>query len=359
METGEKNYLSKTEVLMLKGFAVIFMFIHHFLTFPEMHADVIDYPYINNHVQYLREPFRICVSIFVFVTGYTYFYVQNKCLKYSIKKICILLVDYWLVYFIFELISIGWKFSEFDFHIFLKGCLGLDQSIMTFCWYVFFYVFMMLIFPYLSALLDNDHFSAGITGIMLPVILCTVFRIYLTGDEMGNWIWNFLLFIPVMCIGYIYAKYNIFFKVYDSFMDRLGNIFFKDIILCIMIVVAVWGRYFCPNLTVGYINDEAMMKLNMDILYAPMFIYACVNLARQFKNNRIHVISELGKQSMLMWFGSCIFFNSSKPLFQPILYLPKNPVLVVIWGTFLCYIFALLISFITKPINDLIKKILS
>ena len=216
----------------------------------------------------------------------------------------------------------------------------------------FFYIFMMLIFPYLSALLDNDHLGACIAGIMLPVILCTVFQMYLRGEEMENWIWNFLLFVPVMCMGYIYARYDIFFAIYDSFIDRLGNLFLKDIILCVMVVIAVWGRYFCPNLIVGYINDESSMKLNMDILYAPMFIYACVNLARQLKSSKIHIISELGKQSMLMWFGSCIFFNTSKSLFQPILYLPRNPVLVVIWGTFLCYIFAFLMSLITKPINS-------
>ena len=37
-----KNYLSKEEVQVLKGFAIIFMFIHHFFTFPEWHAEYID-----------------------------------------------------------------------------------------------------------------------------------------------------------------------------------------------------------------------------------------------------------------------------------------------------------------------------
>ena len=49
----------------------------------------------------------------------------------------------------------------------------------------------------------------------------------------------------------------------------------------------------------------------------------------------------VGRYSLLMWFIHCIFFNNCKDIFQPILYWPRNPILVLLWGISICYILVL------------------
>lgn len=352
-----KNYLSKEEVQVLKGFAIIFMFIHHFFTFPEWHAEYIDYPYINDKVQYFREPFKICVCIFAFLTGYTYFYVKDKCLKYSAKKISIFLLNYWMVYFLFEIIGVMTGCTQFEYIKFFKGCLGLDKSVMIFCWYVFFYVIMMLILPYLSVLLETNIFNAFLSGVIIPIIFLTVLRKFIPGEAFESMAWDISMFIPVICVGYIHAKYDMFYTLYDALFQKIQMKCFKIITYIVMIVVAIWGRYYCPYIVVGRISEEYALNVNMDIFYAPMFIYACINLRRQINLKNSYIMSNLGKQSLLMWFISCIFFDELKTIFQPVLYLPQNPILVLIWGAVLCYLFALLLSLIITPLNNIVEKL--
>lgn len=53
----------------------------------------------------------------------------------------------------------------------------------------------------------------------------------------------------------------------------------------------------------------------------------------------------------MMRLASCIFFNNSREIFQPLLYLPRNPLLVLIWGTALCWVFAALVK---RPADKLL-----
>ena len=46
-----------------------------------------------------------------------------------------------------------------------------------------------------------------------------------------------------------------------------------------------------------------------------------------------------------MWFLHCIFFNVCSEKTQHILYFPKNPVLVVLFGLLLCYVVSVLVDF--------------
>ena len=64
------------------------------------------------------------------------------------------------------------------------------------------------------------------------------------------------------------------------------------------------------------------------------------------------VLRQIGKYSLLMWFVSCIFFNNSKKVSQPLLYWPGNPVLVLLWGLLLCCV----VSALLDPVMKLLIK---
>ena len=76
----KNNFISLTETNILKGVALIFMYIHHMFTYPGMYIDGISYPSLETFVQIFRHPFNP-VSIFCFITGYTSVFSKNKTLN--------------------------------------------------------------------------------------------------------------------------------------------------------------------------------------------------------------------------------------------------------------------------------------
>ena len=84
----------------------------------------------------------------------------------------------------------------------------------------------------------------------------------------------------------------------------------------------------------------------MDIIYVPIFIFCIINLCRTISLKYVQfVLKKIGKYSLYMWFVSCIFYGNAKSVFQPILYWPHNPVLVLVWGLLICYFVSMILDF--------------
>ena len=64
--------LSKRDSDIIKGMAIVLMFVHHFFCFPTWYVDGISYPKLTGFAEFFRFPTKICVSIFAFLTGYAY-----------------------------------------------------------------------------------------------------------------------------------------------------------------------------------------------------------------------------------------------------------------------------------------------
>lgn len=64
------SYLDRPISDAIKGIALIFMFIHHFFTFPEWYVSGISYPELSLFARLFCWPLKICVSVFAFLTGY-------------------------------------------------------------------------------------------------------------------------------------------------------------------------------------------------------------------------------------------------------------------------------------------------
>ena len=91
-----------------------------------------------------------------------------------------------------------------------------------------------------------------------------------------------------------------------------------------------------------------------------MFLFALVALFKLIEGKRLGncvdiIIGNIGKQSMLMWFIHCVFFNMCGKVFKPILYLPHNPILVLIWGLFICYVFAIILRIFINALYKLLE----
>ena len=172
-------------------------------------------------------------------------------------------------------------------------------------------------------------------------------------DSLGNILMELATFLPTMFSGYLFARYGWF----DSFGEVKGNKWIKILLLAALAVAAAMGRWAVPSLhltvdELPLLHIKPIVYLNLDVIYAPVFVFCVVSLNRWLHTAFTdRLLAQIGKNSLLMWFASCIFFNNSRELFRPLLYLPRNSVLVLLWGGLLCYIFARVLDY---PVQKLL-----
>ena len=361
-----KPYFNKEITNIIKGIALIMMFIHHFFTFPPWWGDVIDYPLIRELSSYFFEPFKMCVPIFCFLTGYTYFYSSKKNLKYSLKKITDVGISYWVVFSVFLVIAVlcGYKYSASGL---VKELFALQCPTMVFCWYVAFYWVSMLLIPLMARIMSktkNIHTDILLSALIVPYAIRAI-RYFLPENTIANdLLSNLICYFPTVLIGFVFAKYGLFEKL-DNFVNKTfsGRIS-RMAVFVLLFFASPMGRWYPRSFfiyfeEVPFFHKPLPFLINLDIVFTPFFIFAAVNLCKVIKAVFIKkALSKIGKYSLLMWFVSCIFFNNSKQVFRPILYFPRNPVLVLLWGLIMCMAVSVILDFGISKLTYLKNKLL-
>lgn len=348
-------FFDRTTSNVIKGIALIMMFIHHFFTFPEWWGEGISYPFIERIAPYICEPFRICVPIFCFLTGYFYFFNPNKNLKYSLKKITDILFTYWTIFLLFAFLACVCAGYNYNMDVFVRELFGFPGPTMCFCWYVVFYYSFMAVFPFISKILRKTHccFDCCICFLLVP-LLCDLLTIYASNDFVYLILQYMRAWFPCVLCGYLFAKYSCFEKMKRFF--KSGGI--MSLVYLLVILAVAFLRKYEPTMSLSFstlpiIHIKPITTINMDIIYAPLFIFSLYMIRESFSNQIIdNVIGEIGKKSLLMWFISCGFYNNCRDIFQPILYKAHNPIIVLVVGLLICYVLAILLNY---PIEMLIK----
>lgn len=337
-------FIDRETTNIIKGVALIFMFIHHLFTFPDWYVDGVSYPHLQDFAYSFCAPFKLCVPLFAFLTGYFYFFAKNKTISYSLKK-C---TDVWLNYFItFVLLLIpAILFNTYDFSIikFLLEAVGLTRPTMVFCWYVVFYFTAMFILPIYSRLSEKNSVLPFFFSLIIPLIIIPIAEKAIPANLSGLFqLVDNLQWFPCVAIGYVFAQHKLFFNILKAVTTK--NIFINIIIGGFFMIIPFVARKFSAN---------------YDFIYAPLFIYGLVSITNLIKNRKLlFPLSIIGKYSLSMWFLHCAFFNTYKEYTQWLLFLPKNPVLVLLWGLFIClvasYVIMIPINFIIKMKNKIFK----
>ena len=160
--------------VLIKGIAIIFMVIHHLFAFPAWYIKGIDYSSVKILGKTLTEctlySFKICVNMFAFISGYAYFYNKTPNIKYGVKKIFKLLKRYWFILFlVFIPLSLLRNASQITGKVILLNLFALDKRIITFSWYVYFFIFIMLTLPYVTKLFNGKK----IYEFVFPIVCFT------------------------------------------------------------------------------------------------------------------------------------------------------------------------------------------
>ena len=361
MSQEMQQYFNRDTTTKIKGVALIIMFIHHFFTFPENWVDGISYPILEVLAPYFCAPTKICVSIFAFLTGYFYYYSKKKNYKYSLKKIADILLPYWLVFFIFALcakVLVSYNYTPVTI---LKEMFALELPTMYHCWYVHFYCIVMLFLPVYAKLLQyfEKHPFLSFCMILTPKVLAVLFA-FVPNNYVKTILVPFFNEFPNVLAGYLFASFR-WFDVFAKVSERikckvLKNTWGEMCVYFLLSIACIMSRWAVPTMEAKKMIPFPIPDNLLEIASAAIFVYSAAYMITYIKWHYLQIVLEqIGKYSMLMWFFHCIFFNNCKEIFQPILYLPKVPILVLIWGLLLSYLGAVLLN----PVVDRVKSILA
>lgn len=229
----EKNRFGVQESTALKGVAIIMMMVHHCFRLPEFFENysVSFYPFSQDFVVDVSAMFKICVSIFVFVTGYGLTLSLKKAFpncewnssqikKWSVDRIIKVLSGFWFVavfaYVICELLNgktssaffgdgffygIATLFSNFFGLSHLLGTENFDSS----WWYMSVAVLYVISVPFFLKMFKKCSYLPVLTAVaVIPRILNTGYRSS-----------SYISFLFMLLLGMIFAENNLVVKIAD------------------------------------------------------------------------------------------------------------------------------------------------
>lgn len=311
---------------MIKGTAILMMVLHHFCAttlFPELELFWIQF----------GATFKICVAIYAVLSGYGYFFAKNKTVKYGLKKIGGLLEIYWisLVTLFIPVAAYAGGGVKITPKLLFINLFGLLPNINWFAWYVFFYIFCMLVMPFVyKGFKFKPTVNFGI-AIIVPYLIEVVLHSVPNYESITvvHDLFSCFLYFPCFLVGYLMTQHKI--------IETLNKKVPCNIIMSFTGIIIVFiARYFVASVA----------GLLLDVIYAPLIIYFTSNIfgtvvKRDYKIVKT-VFSVLGTYSTGMWFFHAVFFSTYLcDIFRPILTLVKNPVIMYIW----CVVLSLLGAF--------------
>lgn len=312
------NAFNKENCFYIKAIAIILMIVHHFFGFPDWLLANNLYYSIGNIAGrpievFIGEICKICVCIFLFITGYgTYITLNNKKtkikIKYCFSKCLKLLLMYWisLIIFVIPIISI---FSKISLKLIISNILLRDTSLIYTSWYVVFYIIAM-IYTLIYTNFDKKKsiILDFIVGFGVPFVLY-----FLKPDSL------FSHYYPTFMMGYLFSKY----KLFNKFEKININIIIKILFLFIALI-----GLFIVRLLIG----DSFGPISMITFIGPFVCYILALLVSIVSNIKCikSILSFLAKYSTWYWFVHSIFHSKIKDI-QLFGYLPKNPILIVVW----------------------------
>ncbi len=350
-------FWSRRMTNVLKTIAIILMFCHHFFMIPDYHPDNINYPWASFATNVFGLPTKICVGIFAFITGYMYCFNKNKNYKYAMESIWGLLKQYWTVAIPLIILSIATGVSKFDIVGIIKTLTGYSSEVMRFGWYVYFFTFLMLFFPFLVRISKDDTIVFSFLSLILFNILACILFYRIDKDAFRlrlaySNIWGTSL---TAFSGYLVAKTGLFFK-WKSFTDRIPTVLRYITFLLLADLAFMFPDLFYHWLFVPFRFEHIRIGLfvNAEFIYVPVFVFCLVELFSfiekpHFNSEKkthplVRFFEIFGKYSTFLWFWHCMFFGVLGKYTKSILYAPYSPVFVLIWGFMIC----LSLSFVSE-----------
>lgn len=317
----------------IKAFAVLLMVFHHCFGFPSWYVYAHEF-LDNGHLMRLAHAAKVCVPVFAFLTGWTYYHHKDKTIKYSFRKIITLLCDYWIVVLPISLFAFLFCQYHYSFKSFGELLPVFPHPLMIFAWYVWFYILMMAVFPLFS--LMEKPIKTVWPHISFAILICVVMFFARRSVAIHDlWAW-----FPSAISGYAIAKFRIFeFCLLLIKSKTISFVLAVLFLLCSFYIYLYNGWYL--QVSTGYIS-------------APLFVFSIVLLNNAVVYNKLwDILSCIGRHSMNIWFIHCIFYSSiTRDFVQDCVFCENAP----IWIFGIVCISSLAISKVIYPAQKYINQ---
>lgn len=255
----KEDYFSKVDSQVLKGLAILIMIHHHnFLPGRYDEFSVLFSPFSETNINNLAQFFKICVSIFAFITGYGLFckYYADKpkndiawCLKRYIKTFSTFWFNYIMICVATQIIDKRFARTFSQHNIYwntidvMLDFLGLSHllerpTMISTWWYMGADIIFICSIPLIKKLNDNISY-AFLLMLLIPRVVFSVAG--MTENMYGGGVKPWPFFV-VMMMGCIFARYKLFDRIQNGLnCSNRGKIF--NCILLLMLEILLYKTY--------------------------------------------------------------------------------------------------------------------
>lgn len=341
-----KKIFTHSDTKMIHGLAVMAMVILHLfdnLEYGRMYIPVL-YLFGKPVIFYIAQLSDFCVMGYAFCSGYA-LYKQFRELeirtyyKRRLKSLLVLLVNYWLILFIFTIISIligNGENMPGSVGEFIGNFLTVNTTYNGAWWYLFIYILLVLLSPWIFTICDR-----------LPVVISSIslFGIYFSAYYVrfkmvpdNWWLVKYGLFgmtLAEFCIGVFFLKGN-WLEILSRIIQRIPyweRILGSIVIWCGMLI---GHTLIVPSLFVAPITGLIIIVL-FTLWEKPKFIESIFLL--------------MGKHSTNIWLIHMFFYLY---LFKGLVYVVRYPLAILALMLVICIGCSYVINMLLQPVN---KKI--
>lgn len=219
---------TKNDTLCMKGLAILFMFFHHNYLGPDrwQSSAISFYPFTQSQIMFVAQFMKICVGMFVFLTGYGMMAsVKAKkpddkgMRKYTLTRYLSMMMGFWLIFLLVQVIA--GIFSDRFMQVygtgktsiiyFLIDGMGLANLFDTpiFCptwWYMSLATMLIFIFPLFKKLLEKYQGILLVLAIFLPKALKLPYA------DLWRWMFCYVL-------GMYMADHNLIARIKEKYIE--------------------------------------------------------------------------------------------------------------------------------------------
>lgn len=233
---------TKEHTMQMKGIAIIILLFHHCFLNAQRWATVpyeklattkgwgyypISFaPFSSHTIQYLASFSKICVAMFVFMTGYGMWVSYESQKKkttmsnYIKKRMVTLMTGFLIIFVVTEILAIPTgRFIEVYGHDFrsvvymIIDALGLAKLLGTplFCltwWYMSLAIVLIMIFPFVHSMMEKYQWIVVVASIIVPRAC---------GFGQSTDLFRYLL---AYTLGMYFAQHDLLTRIKERFMEQ-------------------------------------------------------------------------------------------------------------------------------------------
>lgn len=321
--------LSKSDTAGIKGIAILFMLWHHLF----LHST--EYGALT---QSLAVVFKVCVALFLFVSGYgltkQYGGLEKRNVQTTIRFWLRRFINFFLPFwFCFVLVVVIGNLCGYTFHdaypatrntlkcvlLDFFGQMGYDSYLGPW-WFNKMIIQLYLAFPFLYLMLYNRY--TAIVG-LIAIVLIQLFANRIPGN---------LFFIvegglPSFCLGMMAAR----FRIVPEMRKKVQKIVWAITAVLIGVVLSI--------LLLSVIKNP-----NQAVLIRALLALCIVVAFKSFEGSASRVLGFMGKYATIMYLTHVLLIK----LLPRIVYYPKYSVLIFLFFVIACLAFAVTIDWLER-----------